>query len=271
MRSILVSLMMCFWMGAAFAGSEVQEPIPPVSCKTEDANKSQEQQNPPNKNISPSQSVVVTVYPSEQSKRKEDKGNNQACTNPEPSKWTDPLAIFTLLLVVVTGGLVYVGYRQAQLTRIIERAYVTMTHFPPGLILDKTTGQFRIAMQVKNSGHTPARITGKPLAHKTLPKNSLPPDVARFREESRKNNAALLRLVAQDKFIFPFFGQAEDITNIQNGTKDLWLYRFVDYIDQFGRPDFAFYVRRYEPRLDVQPLGMSNETFAQRSNLVFEN
>jgi hypothetical protein len=54
--------------------------------------------------------------------------NAQATTKQEPT-WlerleTDPVATFTGLLFLVTAGLIYIGIRQDQTTRSIQRAFV---------------------------------------------------------------------------------------------------------------------------------------------------
>ncbi len=76
---------------------------------------------------------------------------------------TDNLASYTLglflvtaLLAVVTGGLVYLGYRQERLTKITTRAYLSVE--PEGI--DRWRGQNTRVLGhvgVRNSGHSPAR------------------------------------------------------------------------------------------------------------------
>jgi hypothetical protein len=64
--------------------------------------------------------------------------------------WT---AVFTGLLVLVTGGLVWVGWRQIQDARVLQRAYVSAL---PGGISNTTRGELLAHVEFKNVGHLPA-------------------------------------------------------------------------------------------------------------------
>jgi hypothetical protein len=64
--------------------------------------------------------------------------------------WTE---VFSGLLVLVTSGLVWVGWRQIQDARILQRAYVSAL---PGGISTTTGGQLLARVEFKNVGHLPA-------------------------------------------------------------------------------------------------------------------
>src|ERR1051326_6252145 len=86
----------------------------------------------------------------------------------------------TVLLTLVTGGLVWLAADQSNTSRAELRAYVKLSHVSPGLVgLDErfpVTGTVVIAVQAKNSGQTPATVTDVFLkvfsAHKSA---TLPP------------------------------------------------------------------------------------------------
>jgi hypothetical protein len=64
--------------------------------------------------------------------------------------WT---ALFTGLLVLVTGILVWVAWRQLQDARVLQRAYVSAA---PGGISTTTHGELLAHVEFKNVGHLPA-------------------------------------------------------------------------------------------------------------------
>ncbi len=89
------------------------------------------------------------------------------CCNCEPEKtwWerllTDPVAGFTALLFIVTGGLVYIGLRQEQTTRAIQRAFVFVKE--PQFFINMKPNGFMHSMDfwviLENSGTTPSQKT----------------------------------------------------------------------------------------------------------------
>jgi hypothetical protein len=255
---IFLMLIACSWIW--FASLTLAQPLPYKGENTKSCtHKTQTKENFESQaTMTPS----TVIQPPTNEQTKSPKPHSDPSSNNLLATWANLL--FMLALVVV-GSLQWLTYRAIHnTTKIMERAYVVMSHSPPGLIIDKPSGQFWVQMQVGNFGHTPARVVRKSLMCQVLPKNSPPPDVVAFRNESEKKNTSNVRLVAQDKIFFVFSGKADDVPSSKDETKRLWLYGFVDYIDQFGQPDFAPYIRAYEPRLDDQFLGV-------RNNLVFED
>jgi len=61
--------------------------------------------------------------------------------------------IFAGLLVLVTIGLLWVGWRQIQDARVLQRAYVSAL---PGGISTTTRGELLAHVEFKNVGHLPA-------------------------------------------------------------------------------------------------------------------
>jgi hypothetical protein len=74
------------------------------------------------------------------------------------------IAVFTLVLVVV-GGLQWWTYKDTlAATKVVERAYVSLSHVQPGLdFVEHPTGQpfdIRATVRITNNGNTPADILG---------------------------------------------------------------------------------------------------------------
>jgi hypothetical protein len=67
--------------------------------------------------------------------------------------FTGLLVLATVGLVFVTGGLVWVGRRQIQDARVLQRAYVSAL---PGGIFTTTHGEMLAHVEFKNVGHLPA-------------------------------------------------------------------------------------------------------------------
>ena len=61
----------------------------------------------------------------------------------------------------------------------------------------------------------------------------------------------------------------ESLRAVELKMNKLWLYGYVDYIDQFGQRHRAGWARLYEPDRDDRQYYPSDDDFAKRSNLVF--
>lgn len=197
------------------------------------------------------------------------------------------LSAFTFLLFLVTGSLIVVGALQhAQMKRAvdssedtahtIERAYVQMSHVTkegtpniapghtgkpgtpenPGLIVDVSIGICRASIGVKNHGSTPARVT-RVFITKRVMGDYLPtipdytPDVGEPSEQP------LEAFLMKDVEIFIGFISAidpSDIPLIRERKKQLVLYGFVEYTDQFGRHFRGGYARNWIPNMPINNL-----------------
>src|SRR5262249_28170215 len=161
---------------------------------------------------------------------------------------------FTLLLVIFTAALVWVGWLQRRTldetlrsNRVVERAYVGMSHVPGSFQLSPGppfTAQVRL--RVKNHGNTPARVTAVSsacLAGPTaIPMPATAPDMTPQPDSS-------YFLVAGDEFFLttppsPVPAPATH-AQVQAGTVTLYLIGRVDYEDQFGQRHRCSYARRY--------------------------
>ena len=204
--------------------------------------------------------------------QKREKREKESATDWWLTVFTGIVALFTVFLAVCTGLLTCVARRQNQMTRTIERAYVTMSHDSgqenPGLTIKPEAGTATVIINVRNYGSTPADVTDVflDLAFEALPAPGsyiLPPGHQQTRAF----------LVTQNEFNYhrTFTGlDSNDLFAATEEGRKLWLYGYVDYRDSFGTRHRGGYMRRYE-RFDHTvpsgPLGMPPE---RDNNLVFD-
>jgi hypothetical protein len=148
---VFLSLLIC---GVTYSG-ESKKVVPPLPGKTETTDDLKDMANG-KYDVSITRPSTISMNISGNLNVKA--GNNDNNGNGEASKWVEPLAIFTFLLVIVTGGLVLLGFRQEKSTRTIERAYVKMSHVsPPGLDI-RESRWCTVIIEIQNYGNTPADI-----------------------------------------------------------------------------------------------------------------
>ncbi len=164
------------------------------------------------------------------------------------------LVAFTALLALFTLALAAVGVLQWQTlaatlstSQEIERAYVTLSHEPPGLQKDGF-GRFRVTMTIKNAGHTPADILGGRVATATRP---LGGHLLKMRAVTPIPPAYITADDDAGLFLhrFPVQITPEELFN-----DSAWLIAQLDYRDRFGRLHQAGYGRRYNPRISSDNL-----------------
>lgn len=268
MRSALI-LALFLVTGSAFGQSkETEKPISPIASETKEADK-------PKGNAEKKRTVSIELPPTinitVSGKLETNSDDAKPNADAESTRWSDPISIFTGLLVAVTGGLILVGWRQVQTARTIERAYVKMSHFPPGLIIVRDTGICWVRVSVKNYGRTPARITGAILKLVPLPNSESLPVIPDYRIERAQEQHKVF-LVAGDEFFFSqWFNKLEvaNLPDVESGGTKLWVYGYVDYIDKFEQRHRAGYARVYDRIADARSSYRSDEEFEKRSNLVF--
>jgi hypothetical protein len=177
--------------------------------------------------------------------------------------WDSPTMLVQIgLLIVGIGYSIFAGLqwctirRQAATTdtnlKIVERAYVTLSHVssPPNeVILNQMSGQFQVVTQIMNFGHTPATVIKACLVPLILPNGQPLPKLPDYKRPEGKRQDLNVFLVAEDKCFVPwdFPLDLAAVPGIESGAQKLWLYGFVDYIDQFGQPYCAGYARVYDP------------------------
>lgn len=178
------------------------------------------------------------------------------------------MAFFTVVLAKLTKHQKILADRALASSHVMERAYVNMSHKPPGLHFDPDgkghPGFLGAILVITNHGRTPARVIGTSVGFHVfplLPENSLP-TAPPYRSEDQ---------IPVEFFLMPtgkfFQGNPrvhlltdEQLRDIQDGQLGLWLLGYVDYIDIFERPHRGGYARRYEPAMHA----------TGRPNLVFE-
>jgi len=202
---------------------------------------------------------------------------------PQDSKWeaiwvcvtavfTVVLAVSTILLWSTTKA---AGERADSAIRTIERAYVKMSHHPPGLNIETASGMCWLSLHVKNFGHTPARVTDAHLTVKILPNNEPLPGKPVY-ERNLINEVYKVFLVTNDDATYypiPFNVGLERVPGLDIGTLKLWLIGHVDYTDMFDQRYRAGYARMYRSGADMRELygkgEAGDEAYARRNNLVF--
>jgi hypothetical protein len=173
-----------------------------------------------------------------------------------------------------------------------ERAYVTMSHEPPGLEIDTAAlvqgGQavanqdVRIRVKVTNGGNTPARV--KTVSVQTrVGKAPLPAEPPHDAAAANRVSAFLVKndsFIDTRKWTIPS-AQIADIRSVGNlmdahPTK-LWVFGYVDYVDQFDVRHRSGYARVYDPTVDQHPPNpaaphdsTSALRWKARNNLPFE-
>ncbi|HJX17066.1 MAG TPA: hypothetical protein VJ437_02595 [Acidiferrobacterales bacterium] len=222
--------------------------------------------------------IFVEILATEEDRVKtaDEKTNREAtlATNQEIAKFTGEVSGYTLALVclgVLQAGIilfqVVLMSRQNKANKTIERAYVKMSHYSPGL--NDISGTFWLYIEVKNHGNTPANVTDILIKPIILPNNEfLPtvPDYVRFRDEDTPKAF----LVANDEFSFSeLFKVPEQMPDIESGKLRLYLIGYVDYSDKFGDRHRAGYARMYKPEIDNRKGYSSDEAYSKRNNLIF--
>lgn len=193
------------------------------------------------------------------------------------------IAGFTVVLAVVTVVLACYTAKLWRATKDLVRdtgdtarkelrAYVKMSHEQPGSTFETDSGVFRMWIHVKNYGRTPARITNALIKHLVVPISDSLPDIPDYTKNTATHEGLTAFLVAGDEAFLSmvFSGVPPDsLRAVALKMHKLWLYGYVDYIDQFGQRHRAGWARLYDPDRDNRTYYPSDEEFAKRSNLVF--
>lgn len=137
-----------------------------------------------------------------------------------------------------------------------ERAYVTMSHTPPGLDLVTQLGQAIFKVKVKNHGRTPATITDALFHLDWFGEGNPAPERPQYRIDEPRPKVGFFLVAGTDFYLarrLPVPGKGE--------SDGLWLYGYVDYTDEFGQDHRGGYARIYSDAL----AGRSDEV----GNLIF--
>jgi hypothetical protein len=171
---------------------------------------------------------------------------------------TAVMAVFSWLIWLVTREQKNLSRIAVEATEAIERAYVTLSHKPPGADISSIqisgTGQsydtqdVTIRMVVRNWGNTPGKVSEAfVMPHIGV---TLPP-LAQWGVNTVPEAAFL---VPKKGFGFnrTFALRTRDIQGVKAGEKRLWFLGYVDYADRFGKRHRSLYARRYIPRVDTR-------------------
>ena len=146
------------------------------------------------------------------------------------------IALFTWRLWAATSGL----WHHA---RAVERAYVKMSHLPPGVTFNDR-GKAAVTIQVINRGRTPAYVTDVRLSPMVLPQTEGLPSLPRYAAPNGQSAQAFL--VASDNIFLGMEFTVQDWAAIQTGTKTLYFIGYVDYVDAFKGRHRGGYARAYD-------------------------
>src|SRR5215831_9352254 len=112
-------------------------------------------------------------------------------------------AAATVAIAVFSLTLWLVNRRQGSDARVIQRAYVKISHSSPGVEVGKS-GNFWLQVSVKNFGQTPARVTDIVMKPAVVAHGELLPTIPDYTcEDSSPSLRAFL--VRDDEFFLPRF------------------------------------------------------------------
>ena len=111
------------------------------------------------------------------------------------------LAAFTAMLVIVGIFQTIILYKTTAHFKIVERAYIKISHRPPGIEPEGITGLFWVNLEITNSGKTPARVTDVVLTPVVVvPHKKGLPEIPDYSVPAVRDNIPNAFLVTEDKF-----------------------------------------------------------------------
>jgi hypothetical protein len=160
-----------------------------------------------------------------------------------------------------------VNRRQGSDDRIIQRAYVKISHSPPGVEVSPS-GNFWLQASIKNFGQTPARVTDIVMKPVVVARHEPLPTVPDYTCEDPGPPLRAF-LVKDDEFFLPrhYSIPKDQMKRVTEHSADLYVIGFVDYRDQFGDRHRGGYARRYYPAIDEMKYENEAER-AKRNNLL---
>lgn len=151
------------------------------------------------------------------------------------------MALATIAIAWFTGTLWKTTGDQLEHNRVVERAYVAMSHSNKmQFIPHANSASAYVVVKITNHGRTPAYITATFLdvAFDILPEN--PPYRIAHKPEAIRHF-----LVPNSFFQIERRFLLNNFKEVREGVTGMWLYGYVDYIDKFGTRHRGGYMRRY--------------------------
>jgi hypothetical protein len=180
--------------------------------------------------------------------------------------FTFVLAVATIYLWRETRNASKIALEHARALTLSERAYVKISHTSPNLIREDC--KFTAIFDIKNYGRTPATVTDVVYNHLVLMKNESLPLTPKYDRSGTDVVRAFLVTGEEFSSGYPLSVSQEEFIAIESKAKNLFIYGYVDYIDQFGNHYRAGFARQYDPT----PIKIINAGVVQGySNLFFVN
>jgi hypothetical protein len=178
-------------------------------------------------------------------------------------------ALATAFIGGFTATLWGVNRRQGFDTRTIQRAYVKISHPPPGVERLDDSGNIWLTISIKNYGQTPATVSDVVLRPLVVPRGEPLPRVPNYSMEI-KWPVIRAFLVTNDEFFLSRFCtiSTDEMSKVKGLISDLYLVGFVDYIDKFRQRHRGGYARQYQPMMDKGSRDPTERDFAQLNNLT---
>ena len=151
--------------------------------------------------------------------------------------------------VALVGSTIALWLSAERSTQTTERAYVKMSHTPPGAIFEPA--KLKVEVQIKNAGRTPASLKDLLLRHVVMDAGEdLPPQPNYGATEPETKEAFL---AARDKIYVSrsFDMTTDEVEAVRRGSRRLVIYGYVDYVDVFENYYRAGYARAYERSRDI--------------------
>ena len=251
-------------MAALSAQSQPSTPTPPKIGQAPQQ-EAERQNGIPKTEINISgQPVTITVNPSSaQAQATEPNQTGREENDNSTVTWTNwIIAFFAFVLAVVGGFQAWTYWLTLSANKIIERAYISISHTPPGVRpSDAKDGKRTLytTFGFQNLGNTPATVIDAGITY-VVSEQPLP----RTPQYQRNEPKPAAFLVKNERFFLhgTFVISVDYWDAIQAGQKKLWILGYCDYIDAFRIRHRAGYARYYDPAADIHPS-------AQRNNLHF--
>jgi len=180
-------------------------------------------------------------------------------------------AIATGVIAWFTIVLARVGSSADKNFKVTERAYVKISHYPPGITWIEQTAMANavILIRVRNFGRTPAHVTDVHVEGIILGEDEELPPVPQYQLlEGREVTSAFL--VTEDEFVHrAAIGiPPTQLQAIRAGSERYFISGYVDYRDRFGARHRGSFARFFDTDIDDRDQYPSDETWHGRNNLT---